>query len=368
MKRRDFLKKSTLLAAASQCPWLIPQGSATFAPKRILVLGGTSFLGPAVVNVLLVSGHSVTLFNRGITNPDLFPHVEKLRGFRSSNANDQNFSSISNRRFDVIIDVWPNEPNLVALAANALKNQDAHYLFVSSVGAYDHREFAKAGVTEDAPMEPFNSSWRAYNRNKAESERRLRGIIGERLTIVRPGPIAGHRDGGGDLIVWLLRAQDGSPHIAPGDGTDPVQFVDVKDVAAFLGMAVTRQIYGAFNLTGSSMTFREFLDNCSNTTGSNAKFTWIPQKFLQNQGLESNDTLHTFVGNFPWWLPNHDYQGLYRINSDKAIRAGWALRPFSETAFDCLNDYYSGNLEEAMSPLSSQREREVLNAWLQRKP
>jgi 2'-hydroxyisoflavone reductase len=366
MNRREFLGGSLLLGAVSECTWLLPRASAIFVPKRVLVLGGTFFLGPAVVNALLASGHTVTLFNRGVTNPELFSHLQRLRGFRSADPNDQDFSALSHRRFDVVVDVWPNDPDVVASAATLLKEQGAHYLYVSSVGAYDHKEFAKAGITEDAPMEPFDSSWRAYNRNKAESERRLHKILGEKLTIVRPGPIAGHRDGGGDLLIWLLRAQDGRQHIAPGDGSDPVEFVDVKDVAAFLVMAINRSIYGTFNLTGRSMAFREFLDRCSAATGSNANFVWIPQQFLQKQGLESNHVLHTFIGNFPYWEPDHGYQGLYAISSEKAFRAGWVTRPFDQTAFDCLNDFYSGDFDDALSPLSSERENEVLREWSQR--
>jgi 2'-hydroxyisoflavone reductase len=366
MNRRELLKSSLLLAAASQCPSFVARASAGFVPKRILVLGGTQFVGPAVVDALLAAGHTVTLLNRGVTSPELFPHVEKLRGFRSADPNDQNLSELSHRHFDVIVDVWPNDPDVVASAATLLKDRGAHYLFVSSVGAYDHREFAKAGVTEDAPMEPYDSSWRAYNRNKAESERRLHHIIGERLTVVRPGPIAGHRDGGGDLLIWLLRAQDGRPHIAPGNGSDPVEFVDVKDVAAFLATAINRSIYGTYNLAGRSISFREFLAKCSDATGSNADFVWVPQQFLHKQGLESNAVLHTFVGNFPYWEPDPGYQGLYRISSEKAFRSGWATRPFHETAFDCLNDFYSGGFNEELSPLSALREKEVLEQWMRR--
>jgi 2'-hydroxyisoflavone reductase len=240
MDRRSFFKYSALLAASACSSSLAAW--ASFAPKRILVLGGTLFLGPAVVDALLADGHTVTLFNRGVTNPELFPHLEKLRGFRSSDANHQDFTALSHRHFDVIVDVWPNDPAVVASAAEFLKDRTQHYLFVSSVAAYDGREFAKSDIGEDAPMEPWSGSGRPYNRNKAESERRLHQIIGDRLTIVRPGPIKGCRDGTPDLLTWLLRAQEGGEHIAPGDGRDPVELVDVKDVATFLTLAIDRSL------------------------------------------------------------------------------------------------------------------------------
>jgi 2'-hydroxyisoflavone reductase len=122
LDRRAFLKHSALVTAASACSPLLPSRAwASFAPKRILVFGGTLFLGPALVDVLVADGHTVTLFNRGVTNPELFPRLEKLRGFRSPDGNDQDLSAISHRHFDVIVDVWPNDPEVVQSAAEFLK-------------------------------------------------------------------------------------------------------------------------------------------------------------------------------------------------------------------------------------------------------
>jgi nucleoside-diphosphate-sugar epimerase len=365
--RRRFLNRSTLLVGAAACSSLLPSTLwASSSPKRILVLGGTFFLGPALVDALLADGHTVTLFNRGVTNPDLFPHLEKLRGFRSADESDQDLSALSHRHFDVIVDVWPNDPALVTSAATFLKDRAQHYLFVSSVAAYDDKEFAKSDTKEDAPMQPWDGPGRVYNRNKAESERRLHRIIGERLTIVRPGPIKGRRDDTPDLLTWLLRAQVGGEHIAPGDGHDPVELVDVKDVARFLAMAIQHSLYGTFNLTGKSMSFREFLDACKNATHSDASFVWIPQQFLRERGLESDVVLHTFAGNFPFWRPDPSNQGLYRISSEKAFQAGWRTRSFEETAFDCLNDFYSLHVMDQPNFLSPAKEKEVLAAWAHR--
>jgi 2'-hydroxyisoflavone reductase len=364
MNRRDFMKGSVLAATAANCVSLQSVfGLTSGAPKRILVLGGTLFLGPAIVEAALASRHDVILFNRGITNPDLFPHLERLRGFRSSDSADQDLSVLARRHFDVVIDVWPNDPAIVSSAAEFLKERTRHYLYVSSVAAYDHGEFAKSGIEENAPLEPWNGSARLYNRGKAESERRLRAIFGERLTIVRPGPIKGHRDDTPDLLTWLLRAQDGGEHIAPGDGTDPVELVDVKDVARFLVMAIDLSLYGTFNLTGRPTTFRQFLEACKTATRSDAKFTWIPQEFLHQHGLEPDAVLHTFAGNFPFWRPDPALKGLYEISSDKAFRTGWRVRSFEETAMDCLADLYAYGLINRPVYLPSEKEKEVLDAW-----
>lgn len=368
MNRRRFIRTS----AGSSLALLLSRGLISSAlartPKKILVFGGTDFLGPAVVDALMADGHAVTIFNRGVTNPELFPKVEKLKGFRSANPNDQDLSALAHRRFDVVIDVWPNDPDIVASAAEFLKDRTNHYLFVSSVGAYDHSFFTKPGpIVEDTPLQPWDAPGRPYNRNKAESERRLHKIIGKRLTIARPGPITGHRDDGGGVLTWSLRAQDGGEHIGPGDGKSPVQLVDVKDVARFLALAIVQPLYGVFNTTGNSFVFGDFLDACNKATKSEATFTWIPQDFLHEHGLESNGVLHIFVGgNFPLWEPDPKYQGLYRVSSAKAFAAGWHIRPFEETALDCLNDFYSG---QAPRPnyLTAAREKEVLAAWKNRK-
>ena len=365
MDRREFISRSLTLAAASACSSLLPSATcAGFSPKRVLILGGTFFLGPALVEATVAAGHSVTLFNRGVTNPDLFPHLEKLRGFRSSDSSDQDLGALTHRHFDAVIDVWPNDPTTVASAAEFLKDRTRHYLYVSSVAAYDSKEFARAGTTEDAPLEPWNSTARAYNRGKAESERRLhQQITSGRLTIVRPGPIKGRRDDTPDLLTWLLRAQQGGDHVAPGDGNDPVEMVDVKDVARFLVMAIDLSLYGTFNLTGKPMTFRGFLDACKAATRSDANFIWIPRQFLHEHGLEPDSVLHTFSGNFPFWRPAGESQGLYQISSEQAYRAGWRTRTFEETAFDCLNDFYSLHVMDRPSYLSPAKEKEVLDAW-----
>lgn len=365
MDRRDFIKRSFMATAACACPTLFPfPALANAGPKRILVLGGTLFLGPAVVEAAVAEGHTVTLFNRGITNPELFPHLEKLRGFRSSASDDQDLSSLVHRHFDVIVDIWPNDPAIVASAAEFLKDRAPHYLYVSSIAAYDSKEFTKAGIDENTPLEPWNGRGRKYDRGKAESERRLHAILGDRLTIVRPGPIKGDRDTTPDLFAWLTRAQNGGLHIAPGDGNDPVELVDVKDVARFLMLAIDQSLYGTFNLTGRSMTFREFLAACKAVTRSEAEFVWIPQDFLLQHQLKTDYALGVYGGNFPLWRPADAHPGAYQISSEKAFRAGWQTRAFEETALDCLTYFRSqGDTLDWTDYLTADKEKQVLDAW-----
>lgn len=368
MDRRNFIRRSFIATAVSACsPLFSAWASARVPRKRILVLGGTRFLGPALVEAAVAEGHTVTLFNRGVTNPGLFPHLEKLRGFRGNNGEDQDFSSLAQRHFDVVVDVWPNDPTTAASAGEFLKDRAGHYLYVSSIAAYDWREFEKPGIEENAPLEPWNGSARKYNRGKAESERRLHAIFGEKITIVRPGPIKGDRDDTPDLLAWLIRSQNGGQHIGPGDGTNQVEMVDVKDVARFLMLAIDRTLYGTFNLTGRPMSFRGFLDACKTLTLSDAEFVWIPQDFLHQHGLDTDFALGLFAGNFPFWRPPGAKPGLYQVSSEKAFRAGWQTRAFQETALDCLAYFHS--LNEALDwedYLSADKEKQVLDAWAHR--
>lgn len=358
MDRRLFLETSLAATAAA----LAPRRLLASPPKKILVLGGTFFLGPAAVEAAVVAGHEVTLFNRGVTNPGLFPRLEKLRGYRSSTKENENFEALGRRRWDVVIDVWPSDPSMAETAATLLRDRASHYLYVSSIAAYDAKGWAQPGLTEDAPMNAWDTSIRPYNRNKSESERRLNRILGDRLTVVRPGPIKGDRDTTPDLFAWLRRVQAGGPHIGPGSGEDHVQIVDVKDVARFLMLAIDRPLHGTYNLTGVPMTFRDFLSRCVAVTRSSAELVWIPQDFLHGQGLDPDPS---YLGKFPFWHPEPARRGFFQISSKKAFDAGWTQRPFAETALEYLwfFDQMDPGVFSWTDELTPQAEAAALAAW-----
>jgi 2'-hydroxyisoflavone reductase len=364
MHRRDFLKDSlyaSALALAAR-PVLL----AGTRPKSILVLGGTDFLGPAFVESALADGHTVTLFNRGVTNPELFPNVEKLRGFRSANLTDQNLSALGQRHWDAVIDVWPHDPTMIASSAELLKDRTQHYLYVSSISAYDEKELARPNTTEDATLASWTGDASEYSRGKAESERRLRAILGDKLTIVRPGPIKGSRDDTPDLLIWLRRLRNGQPHIAPGDGTNYVEIVDVKDVADFLVLAIDRSLHGTFNLTGRPILFREFLNTCKSATHSDAELIWIPETFLHQQGIAPQPGVSNWFLNFPFWHPEPDRLGFAQISSQKAFQAGWETRPLRDTALDYLMSFASLNNYDFRDPLPAETEEKTLELWQSR--
>ncbi|HUL77813.1 MAG TPA: NAD-dependent epimerase/dehydratase family protein [Vicinamibacteria bacterium] len=338
---------------------------ASPAAKRLLVVGGTDFLGPAVVEAGMVAGFRVSLFNRGVTNPGSFPFLERLQGYRSVDASDQNFTALAGRTWDAAIDVWPSDPTMVSSLAEFLKDRVGHYLYVSSCAAYDG--FARPGLTEEAPLRAFQGSGPAYNREKAESERRLQQTLGRKLTIVRPGAIDGYRNDGANLQTWLTRVQTGGRHIGPGSGNEPIQVVDAKDVGRFLMLAIEQSLLGAFNLTGEASTFQAFLAGCRSATRSSAEFVWIPGEFLQKQDPD-------YGRFFPLWVSPtaQTMAGFFRISSEKAVRAGWRRRPFDETAADVLEWYRerdarlptaNGRAGHWSDPLGADKEAEIISQW-----
>jgi len=365
VSRREFLAKGCVLAGGfAACNILgVSPLLASSTGKRLLVIGGTDFVGPAVVEAGMIAGHHVTLFNRGITNPELFPHLEHLHGYRSKDPKDQGFAALQGRTWDAAIDVWPSDPVMVATMAENLKDQVGHYLYVSSCAVYS--SFAPVGLNEDSPIRPFHGGVPNYSDGKAESERRLHQIIGDRLTIVRPCSIDGYRNDGFNLQTWLTRVQVGGQHIGPGNGDDHIQIIDAKDVGRFLMLAIERSLFGVFNLTGESLTFRAFLEQCRSATNSDAEFVWMSEDFLRQQDPD-------FVRFFPLWMAHDAPQGFFQISGEKALKTGWKRRAFTETALDALEWYRerdarvpanAGPAGHWFDPLPPDREAEIIKRW-----
>ena len=364
MYRRSFIKN--VLSASALAA--LPHGSRLLAetpPKRLLILGGTYFLGPALVEGAIAGGHTVTLFNRGVTNPDLFPHIETIHGFRSPNPEDENLDALGRRHWDAVIDVWPHDPALVELAARRLKDRTDHYLYVSSISAYDKSRPDVSAIHEEAPLATWDGHASFYSRGKAESERRLHSIIGQKLTIVRPGGIKGVRDDTPDMLIWLRRMQTMKSVIAPGKGLFQVAVVDVKDVADFLLMAITGSIYGTFNLFGQPMPFHNFLAGLRSAVHSDSELVWIPEKFLHEQGVYPQ-FISPWLSNFPYCRPDNgplDSAPQAIISNQKAFDAGWQTRALRDTAYDCLESFGSRSGFQFKDTLSKQKQEEILRNW-----
>jgi 2'-hydroxyisoflavone reductase len=361
----DGTKRLTRRAAMAGA--VAAYGSAARAAagrRRLLVLGGTFFLGPAIVQSALDRGHEVTLFNRGRTNPGLFPGLERIRGDRDPERPDLG-GLAGERRWDAVIDVWPSNPHTVARTAALLKDRTDRYLFISTIVAY--RDLKPAGVAEDAPL--FDdvtdaASW--YEFDKANSERAVDQIYGPRATVLRPPILAGYRQDSDTFRFWAARIARGGEVLAPGDGRDPVQFTDVKDVGAFAVEAVERGLAGPYNVVGPERrtSMRALLEGMNAACGNRARLVWVPDAFLAAQGVR-------FWSDLPMYLPVARVRkpGFMQVSNARALAAGLRLRPLADTVADELKWFAAAfpGREFGVAPsdkgMDRARELRVLEAW-----
>ena len=356
MKRRDFISS---LGAAGLLLNLKPVYGypGTAAPLNILVLGGTDFLGPAVVGAGMAAGHRITLFNRGITNPQLFSELPLIRGDREKGRGA--YAPLLSNHWDVVIDVWPQQSELVDQATSVLRSHTDHYLFVSSVSVY--RDFTIPGVSESHPLTPLpddQSKWE-YPEEKVAAEKLVAERFPDAHTILRPGPIKGWRDPAKDLLYWLLKLRRGERVLAPGDGNDPLQFIDVKDVGRFAIHAAETRLHGAYNCVGpmgSDLTWREFLTRASRHLASDSQLVWSSREQLE--ALGARPWVH-----FPLWAPLSD-DAFMQISAAKALAAGFNHTPLEQTLSDCLAWHSQQGFSEAeLGPegngMGLEREREL---------
>lgn len=360
--RRQFIKFS---AAAGGGLGLGIQSRRLFAEKatntqRILVLGGTGFLGPPVVERALEHGHVVTLFNRGKSSPELFPSIKKIRGDREKG----DLSGLDgSRQWDAVIDVWATDPAIVMATAKLLADRTKFYFFVSSIAAYAN--YSKLNMDEAAPTRLDRPG---YGGDKARSEKPLQEIFADRVGIARPCAIIGPRNDGLAYHFWLSRLAKDQEIVAPGTGDDAfVEYVDVRDVANWIVDSVEKRRPGIYNVCSLPTPFRVFLNESSRGIGGKAKLIRVNGDFLRNE-----QKVGTF-NNMPFWNP--DRPGFDAISSAKARAAGFSDRPLSESATDSWAWYQKTVSPNIVYPqkqdglewgISADREREILAAWKKR--
>ncbi len=377
--RRDFLYASATtgaLVGLQGLPglWSTRALAAPGPTLTVLVLGGTGQTGPHLIEQLLAGGHTVTLFNRGTRSEELFPEVECLIGDRALDAEDGlkalQSAVDAGRTWDVCIDIWPHIPKIVENTATLLRENVGHFMYVSSMGVYtdtsthDGDESTPVGEAPDADTTAYSDD--LFGPFKAECENRVRRIYPENHTIFRPGLIVGPRDFSFRGGYWPVRVRRGGEVFAPGDGSDPVQIVDGRDLTAFEVLCMQRRTGGTFNVTGphpsQPLTMRGMLEACRKASGSEATFVWADTDFLDAHGVSPWSDL-------PSWLPGEgDYAGFCRRNIDKAVTAGLDFRPLVETFRDTLA-WFDGLETERREGvvkrcgLTAEREAELLVAW-----
>jgi 2'-hydroxyisoflavone reductase len=325
---------------------------------KLLVIGGTRFLGRAFVEAALAHGHALTLFNRGRTAPGLFPGVETVTGER-----DGGLGALGGRTWDAVLDPSGYVPRVVRASAAALAGHAGQYAFVSSISAYASP--MTPGSDESAPLarlaDPATEeiTGESYGGLKAACEREVAGVFGERSLVVRPGLIVGPNDSTDRFPYWPRRLARGGGVLAPGDGSQPVQLIDARDLAAWLLSMLERGTGGTYNATGPAepVTFGQVLERASLAIGTAATITWVAEAFLLERGVEPWSEL-------PLWVPREE-AGLDEVSVQRAIAAGLTYRPLAETVRDTLAwDLARPDEARANSPaLKSDREAALLAEW-----
>ena len=296
---------------------------------RLLILGGTLYLGRHTVEAARARGHAVTLFNRGRTNPDLFPDVERIRGDR-----DGDLSALAGRRWDAVIDSSGYLPRSVHAGCEMLRDSVGHYTFISSISVYADR--TRPGLVEEDAIAELVAGGReevtgeTYGPLKARCEHEVMTAFAGRSAVVRAGLIFGPHDATERSGHWPQRVAEGGEVLAPGRPGRPVQLVDVRDLAELLVLLSETRSNGAFNGTGpgTPLSMERFLETCRAISGSEARFVWMDDAFLLDQEVGP-------FSEMPLWVPeeNHAFE---TVSCARAIAAGLAYRPLADTLRDTL--------------------------------
>jgi 2'-hydroxyisoflavone reductase len=334
---------------------------------RLLVLGGTIFVGRHVVQAALARGDSVAIFNRGRHGRDLFPEVEKLRGDR-----DGDLSTLRGRAWDAVVDTSGYFPRVVAASARELADRVEHYTFVSSGSVY--RDFSRPGTTEDSPTHDVPpdapeelSSPELYGGFKAACERVVAEALPARALVVRAGVLVGPHDPTNRFTYWVTRVARGGEVLAPEPRDQAVQVLDARDLAEWILRMADERRSGVFNATGPVTTLEAVLEETRAATRSDARFTWVDERFLVDAGVEPFQDL-------PLWLaPSVDPSFAYflAVDNARAVGTGLRFRPLAETVRDTLAWASEGDargpkdvgVAMERAGMTSGRERELLERW-----
>ena len=364
--RRQFVQ---LLAAMAAMPGITGQlAMAKSAGKgknlKLLILGGTGFLGPHTVRAALAQGHEMTLFNRGRSNPGLFKDLEQLRGDR-----DGNLAALKGRSWDAVIDTSGYVPRLVSDSARLLSDACQQYVFISSISVYTDftlpmmDERYSISTMPDPSVEQVNGE--TYGPLKALCEQAAEAAMPGQVTTIRPGLIVGPGDKTDRFTYWPVRVSRGGEVLAPGDRTTPVQIIDVRDLAGWIVHSIEQSITGVYNAVSppGALNMSAMLGSCKKVSGSNAQFTWVDATFLKEQGINA-------WSDMPAWMPaSGEFAGFGQIQSEKAQQAGLKFRDLDQTVKDTLGWWAEQPVKRRKnlrSGIKAEKEAAVLALWHKR--
>lgn len=339
-----------------------PLAGALAAPRRragldLLILGGTGFIGPYLVRHAIARGHRVTIFTRGRREADLPPGVTRLVGDRNGQL-----QALEGKRWDAVIDDSATDPEYVRQTTELLKGSVGQYLFTSSTGVY--YPYLTPGVDERTwphlTMQDAQDGSERYGVNKAQCEQLTLKAFGDGGIVVRPSYIVGPGDTTDRFPYWPVRLARGGVTLAPGRPEDPVQLIDVRDLAEFMIKLVEDRRSGAFNVAGprNGLTFGAFLSEATRALGSTSTFTWVPDHALLKA--------HKIFGSVPWIMLEGNDRYHTSVNHDKAMDAGLGFRPLAQTVRDTLAWWPTVPEARRTAPrfaITPEGEAGVLKAW-----
>lgn len=329
--RRDLLKLgsgATLAAIAGPV-------FAKAKSQKVLILGGTGFIGPHFVDALTAGGHTISLFNRGKRDPEVKPGIEQLLGDRNGQID-----ALKGRDWDVVIDNSGYTPSQVKATGELLKDHVKRYIFISSIAVY--ADFAKAGVDEDYKLavlkDPTSEvvNGETYGALKAVCETVVETTYGNRGTIIRPTYIAGPGDHTDRFTYWPWRVSKGGEMLAPGTPNDPFQYIDVRDLADFIRTCVEKTVVGTYNLCGpqGAVTMGSLLEESKRVTRANTTFVWASPEFLTAQEIIGEKAKGNLL---PIWQPPvGEEAGLLLVSPARARKKGLKYRSLETTIRDTL--------------------------------
>ncbi|MFN0010200.1 MAG: NAD-dependent epimerase/dehydratase family protein [Phycisphaerales bacterium] len=368
ISRREFVQSALVAGAAAAAGGIAPWGASGAlraqtetkkpvpgggAGLNLLVLGGTSFIGPAFIEQAKAKGHRITVFNRGRTEKrkGSIDGIERLYGNRDPDkhagtkwtaegretddpSTPKGLAELVGKKFDAVLDTSGFYPRHVKAGVDLLAPNCGHYVFISTISVYaDNNTQGQDERAAIATMEdPTVEEMRFYGPLKALCENEARRAFAGRCAIIRPGYIVGPNDNSDRFTYWPVRTARGGEVLAPGDGTDPMQVIDVRDLAAFCLTCIENKTTGDYNAVGpeKKMTMREVLDACKRAAANDAAFTWVPSEFLEANGVEE--------GALPIWiaLGKGDYGAMHTWSNAAAVAKGLRFRAIEATCKDLI--------------------------------
>ena len=344
---------------------------------KLLILGGTRFLGRHLVTAAFAHNHEITLFNRGNHPSAPATNVETIYGDRKTDL-----AKLQGRRWDAVLDTCGYLPGNVKAAAEILSDSIFRYVFISSQSVY--ADLSVTGVDETAPLATLTNEQleeanaidssgqtsavnygKMYGGLKALCEQEAEAVMPNRVLAIRPGLIVGPDDYTDRFTYWVARVARGGEVLAPGRPDRKVQFIDVRNLAEWIVRMTERKETGVYNANGlpNNLTMESVLEECKTASGSDATFTWVSEEFLLDEKASAWSEM-------PLWLPEAaapHLKGFMFINCDKAVEAGLRFRPLSETVRATLTWFRTSRQEEELKAgINGARQGSLLHSWHER--